>query len=584
MAVLVEAPIAQKPSKNEGLAECELPLQRIYACERTRANELFLTQPLQGEALEWTWDSAMDEVRRIAAWLESQHWPPGSRIVIFSKNCAWWIMADFAIWMAGHVSVPFFPAARGGALVELFLHSKPVACFVGQMDRPLPLGERAFKKLAYIAFPNCETEHLPPGSTRWQDVVQNQAPLKACPSREAGEPATIIYTSGTTGQPKGVVRSFQAMSLMGKSIEAGFQRSEKDADRILSYLPLAHVAERAIVEMSSLFMPIHIFFSESQEKFLIDLKRSRSTLFFSVPRLFVRFQQGVFEKIPEKKLNRLLAIPILGWLVRKKILRRLGLNHTRIVAGGGAATPVEIINWYRKLGVNFVEGYGMTETGITHVPLPGQYRVGFVGNAAGCAETRISASGEVQIKGPMNMLGYFRNPELTQEAFTEDGYFHTGDRGEIDEQGRMRLIGRLKEEFKTSKGKYVAPASIEKLFSLSTLFEATAIFGAGMAAPFAMAVLVPERRQMCRTQEQRAALEPELLSLLDRVNAQLEHHEQISFIVLCQEPWTPENGLLTPTMKVRRASIEQHFAPRFKDWETNEGRVIWFDALVRGAQ
>ena len=235
------------------------------------------------------------------------------------------------------------------------------------------------------------------------------------------------------------------------------------------------------------------------------------------------------------------------------------------------------------MGLNFLEGYGMTETGITHVPLPGQARIGYVGNASPWALTRISTEGElqgeVQIKGPMNMLGYYRNPELTRDVFTDDGYFRTGDRGEIDELGRLRLIGRLKEEFKTSKGKYVAPSQIEKLLSVSTLFESVAVFGSGMTAPFAMAVLTPPLRKELPPRNHRNDLEAKLLAELEAVNAQLEHHEQLRFIVICEQPWTIDNELLTPTLKVRRATLEQRFSPNFNPWENSQQKVIWMESL-----
>jgi long-chain acyl-CoA synthetase len=579
MALLEQTQTVGTDFPGQELPESELPLQRIYACERNWASQMLFTQPLHGEVMGWTWGSAMQEARRVAAWLQEQGWPPGSRIVILSKNCAWWIMADFAIWMAGYVSVPFFPAARDASLASLFRHCQPVACFLGQLEHALPLNEDIFQQLPYVAFPNCASKHTPPGSALWSDIVEKHAPLEGDPLRQAGGVATIIYTSGTTGQPKGAMHTFRSLSLMGKSMEPAFGKNPEGIDRILSYLPLAHVAERAIVEMNALFAPMHIFFTEGQPTFLPDLVRSRSTIFFSIPRLYIRFQQGVYEKIHEKKLKRLLAIPIVGRLVRKKILRTLGLGGTRLICSGGAAIPVEIIDWYRKLGVNFLEGYGMTETGITHVPLPGKYRVGFVGNASRWATTRISADGEVQIKGPMNMLGYYRNPELTKEVFTEDGYFRTGDRGEIDEMGRLRLIGRLKEEFKTSKGKYVVPAQIEKLLSLSYLFESVAVFGSGMTSPFAMAVLVPPRREEIQLHEHRDAVEVKLLEELDSVNAHLDHHEQLRFIVISKQPWTIENELLTPTFKVRRSALEQRFGPRFAEWEKSQRKVIWMETL-----
>ena len=468
-----------------------------------------------------------------------------------------------------------FPGLRDESLIALFAHSEPVACFVGELDQPPPLLAEPLQNVRFIRFPNARPGHGPPSSEEWQSIVRDGRAFEGHPVRAAEDLATIIYTSGTTGQPKGVMQSFRSLSLMGKSMEPVLGNSPYPLDRILSYLPLAHIAERAIVEMNSLIMPLHIFFTEGQPTFLKDLERSECTIFFSIPRLFLRFQQSVFEKVPENKLERLLKTPILNRIVRKKILKGLGLQHARLVASGGAAIPVELVHWYRKLGLNFVEGYGMTETGITHVPLPSQFRAGFVGNASPYAETRISDAGEIQIKGSMNLLGYYKNPDLTQQAFTDDGYFHTGDRGEIDERGRLRIVGRLKEEFKTAKGKYVVPAPIEKLLSLSTMFESVCVLGSGMSAPFCLAVLVPELRKAAEASLHRETLGKALTHEIDRVNSQLDPHEQLRFLVVCDQPWTAENGLLTPTLKVRRSALEERFNNSFTQWEQSKGRILW---------
>lgn len=555
--------------------DSDLPLQRIYWSERNRPDQPFLTQPRNAAIQTWTWAAAMNEIRRIARWLSDQNWPANSRVVILSKNCAWWIMADIAIWISGHVSVPLYPSLRNESLSSLFQHSEPAACFLGELDQSPPFEAPALRNINFVRFPTAKPEHSRPGHHEWQTIVQNGNTFAGEPLRAADSVATIIYTSGTTGQPKGVMQSFRSLSLMGKSMEPVLGNSPYALDRILSYLPLAHIAERAIVEMNSLMMPLEIFFTEGQPTFLADLQRSRCTVFFSIPRLYLRFQQGVFEKVPERKLERLLKLPILNRIVRGKILKALGLQHARLVASGGAAIPVELVHWYRKLGLNFVEGYGMTETGITHVPLPSKFRAGFVGNASPYAVTRISSEGEIQIKGPMNTLGYYRNPELSQQAFTEDGYFRTGDRGEIDEEGRLRIIGRLKEEFKTAKGKYVVPAPIEKLLSLSTLFESVCVLGSGMSAPFALVVLVAELRTAAESLTRREALETALKHEIDRVNAQLDQHEQLRFLVVSQQPWAVENGLLTPTLKVRRAALEQRFESSFPAWERAKTRVLW---------
>jgi long-chain acyl-CoA synthetase len=382
------------------------------------------------------------------------------------------------------------------------------------------------------------------------------------------------------------MHTFQSLSLMAMSVRRTIGRPGNELDRILSYLPLAHIAERAIVETSAFLVPLQIFFTEGQATFLADLQRARPTIFFTIPRLLIRFQQGVLEKLPQSKLDLLLKVPIVGGLLSRHILKGLGLATVRLAASGAAPLPTSVLEWYRRLGLHLVEGYGMTETGITHVPDPGKDRVGYVGNASAYAETRIAegndgemeSRGEIQIRGPMNFAGYYGNPEATAACFTGEGFFRTGDRGEMDEQGRLRIVGRIKEEFKTSKGKYVVPAQIEKALSLSQLFESVCVLGSGMTAPFALVVLAPEKRQACRDAEARKLLEQELVRDMEAVNAQHEHHEHLRFLAIDPRPWSTENGLLTPTLKVRRGAIEGQYAGQFASWERCGTPVIWLEA------
>ena len=365
---------------------------------------------------------------------------------------------------------------------------------------------------------------------------------------------------------------------MAISVKKTIGQQSHGTDRLLSYLPLAHIAERAIVEMSTFFGPIHVYFTEGQATFLPDLQRARATIFFTIPRLLIRFQQGVLEKLPQRKLTLLLKLPVINNILRKHILKGLGLGTVRLAASGAAPLPASVIEWYHRLGLNLVEGYGMTETGVTHNPEPGKARVGYVGDASSYAETRISDEGEIQIKGPMNFTGYYLNPAATEACFTPDGFFRTGDRGELDEANRLRIIGRIKEEFKTSKGKYVIPAQIEKALSLCQLFESVCVLGSGMTAPFAMVVLVPDKRKACETPENRTEVEQQLLQELESVNAQHEHHEHLKFLVIDHEPWTTANGLITPTLKVRRSALEGRFGNQFESWENRKKTVLWLGA------
>ncbi len=551
----------------------DLPLQRIYKSEQERAASLLFTQPWQGDTQDWSWAQAMQEVRRVASYLEAQNFPPASNIAIMAKNSAWWIMADFAIWMAGHVSIPIFPTVQDATLLAIFQQTRPVACFLGAVEHLPSIEEPDLQGMQWITFPHYDRSDMLP----WASILSDYSPLAGNPVRPANEIATIIYTSGTTGHPKGVMHTFGALSLMAIAVKRALGREDGQADRLLSYLPLAHIAERAIVETSTFFLQLHVYFTEGQATFLADLQRSRATVFFTIPRLLIRFQQGVLEKVSQKKLDALLRIPVIKKIIRKKILHGLGLRDVRIAASGAAPLPVSILHWYHALGLNLVEGYGMTETGITHVPSPGRDRVGYVGESFDFAVTRISDAGEIQIKGPMNFTGYYQSPEATAACFTEDGYFHTGDRGEIDELGRLRIVGRLKEEFKTSKGKYVIPTQIEKVLSLGRHFESVCVLGSGMTAPFAMVVLVPEARADGASPEGRSAIEALLLHDLESTNAQHEHHEHLRFLVIDAQPWTADNGLLTPTLKVRRTKIEDLYGQRFDAWEKEGKRIIWLE-------
>ncbi len=275
--------------------DIDLPLQRIYSSELQRPLQPFLTQPKNGQVQTWTWSEAMVEIRRIVAWINEQNWPPGSRIVILSKNCAWWIMADIAIWVSGHVSVPFFPELRDESLAALFAHSEPVACFLGELDQPPPFGAEPLQNVRFIRFPNTKPDHFPPSTEDWQSHrPQRKEHLKGQPVRAAEDLATIIYTSGTTGQPKGVMQSFRSLSLMGKSMEPALGNSPYPLDRILSYLPLAHIAERAIVEMNSLICRSTYSLRRVNRRFS-KISNAQSAQ-FSSPFLasFFAFQQGVF--------------------------------------------------------------------------------------------------------------------------------------------------------------------------------------------------------------------------------------------------------------------------------------------------
>lgn len=554
-----------------GIVDDDLPLQRVLRWERERADRVFLTQPLNGRAREWTWHQAVGEARRMAAYLKAQRWEPGSRVAILSKNSAWWVMADLAIWMSGHVSVPVYPSLRAQSVREILEHSGAKACFVGAVEADAAPAIRP-DGIYWIALPNADVEI----DVGWESLVEANAPLAGAPVRSADDLATIIYTSGTTGSPKGAMHRFYGFAHDAKCILG--MLGVTGEQRMLSYLPLAHILERAGGEATSFYLGNHLFFTEGIDTFLEDLERARPTLFLSVPRLLVKFQQGVFAKMPKEKLDRLMRMPGVRAVVRHRILRKLGLNCVNLAACGGAPIPPEILLWYRKMGLHLAEGYGMTETMITHLPSPGAVRPGYVGPAIEGVECKTTPEGELLIRSPMNMLGYYRAPELTAAAFTADGFFRTGDRVVIDPDGQMKIIGRLKEQFKTSKGKYVTPAPIETKLMEHPAVEASCLLGSGQPRPLGLVVLSPAARERCIDPQERQKMEESLTRLMESINSELDPFERLEHIVIADGPWTIGNGLITPTLKIRRGVVEDRYARLLDEWESNKSPILWESA------
>lgn len=556
-----------------------LMLDYIQYHEQQRANEIFLTQPVgSGEVIDYTWAQVMDEARRMAAHLDAQGFEPGARIAILSKNCAHFIIAELAVWMAGGTTVAIFPTESAETVGYVLGHSEASLLFVGKLDAWERQEPGVPAELPRIALP------LAPDSARaaypnWEDVVAGTAPLRGQLQRAPDDLAMLIYTSGSTGTPKGVMVSFRAFTRAAEGIVGDLRgRIGQDTEgRMLSYLPLAHSFERSWVEGSSLVDGrTRLYFTKTLETFLDDLRRARPTMFISVPRLWLKFQQGVFAKMPPKKLDRLLSVPILGRMVAKKVLSGLGLECVLQAGSGSAPLPADLIRWYRRLGLFLFEGYGMTEdSSYSHTANERFSEPGYVGVPLPGVEVRISHEGEVLIKSPGQFSGYYKQPELTAESFTEDGFFRTGDLGERRPDGLLKITGRAKELFKTAKGKYVAPAPIENRLNMHPMVEMAMVSGVGQPAAYGLVVLDETLRPRQHEPGVRAEVERELGRLLDEVNAALADYERLGMLVVADEPWSIENGCLTPTMKLKRARVEASVENQVGRWYAARQPVIW---------
>ena len=558
------------------MASSKLILDYIYEHEAKRANEIYLTQPMGGgKVVDFTWGEMMNQSRKMATYLKAQGFEPGARIGILSKNTAHFMMSELAIWMAGYTTVAIFPTEGADTVNYVLTHSGASLLFVGKLDAfdtqvgGIPAG------LPCVALP------LSPKSSyrTWDDITKQTEAIAGKPARAGGDVCFIMYTSGSTGTPKGVMHTFEGATRASEGIIT-FQDKEVGANftyRALSYLPLAHIFERAWISCVGFVMGRgRIFFAEALYTFVQDLQRARPTVFISVPRLWLKFQQGVSAKMPQKKLKTLLSIPILNNIVRKKVLTQLGLNEVVLAGCGSAPLPPALLKWYRDLGLHLSEGYGMTEDfAYSHSTNKNQQELGYVGVTYPGVQRRLEADGEILIKSPGTMKGYYKQPELDAEVFTADGFFRTGDLGETLPDGQLKLTGRKKELFKTAKGKYVAPAPIENMINESAMVELSMVSGVGQPSAYAIVVPAEALRPKMKDPAVKAEFEAEMASILKRVNEKVADYEQLKMIVVAKEPWSIENGQLTPTLKIKRNKIEAAVESNVEGWYGKKGAVVW---------
>lgn len=541
------------------------PLNQFLKWEKEIPQQLFLRQPFNGQWKTWTYQQAGDEIRRIANGIQSLGFPQGSKVALLSKNCAHWIMADLAIMMAGHVSVPLYATITASTIHQILEHSESKLIIIGKLDDYSPQRQGIpanVVKLGITAY-GVDEDHS------WEQWAKQFEPLKDTYTWKPEDLLTLVYTSGTTGKSKGVMHNVYAFDSV---VTAGIRELEiQNHPTLFSYLPLSHIAERMGIEMMGIYQGGNFSFPETLESFPKNLADTQPTHFFAVPRIWSKFQEKILEKLPQKKLDTLLSIPLINTLIKNKIKKGLGLTRAKQIFSGAAPISVELLKWYEKLGVRVLQAYGMTEDCIySHYNRNNDNRLGTVGKPLKGAQVKIADNGEIRIKCPGLTLGYYKEPEMTKELFDEEGYLKTGDQGQISSDGFLTITGRVKDLFKTDKGKYIAPAPIEMRILSNADLDQVCVVGMGVPQPMALVVLSASGKT--KTKEQ---LIHSLSATLEEINPALESHEHVEKMVVMKHDWSVENNLLTPTLKVKRNEVEKIHLPSYPKWYNTEGKVVW---------
>lgn len=548
-------------------------VEHFYYWEKQTPERVFLRQPYGNTWHTLTYAQAGEEARRMATALHALGLKAGEHVGILSKNCYHWLLADLAIMMAGYVSVPFYASLPKAQLAEVIALSDIKLLFVGKLDTWGDKATAVPAEVEVVRFPHYAGNAQVTNGIDWNELITQHPPKTEnfCPTLDSLW--TILFTSGTTGTPKGVMHAHRSPGqIIADEEESNFIGIfDLPEVRTMSFLPLNHVAERIGLELPTIARGGSMSFAESIDTFAQNLRETQPTLFFAVPRIWSKFYAGIIAKIPAKALIATLQVPILGGWIRMKLRTAMGLRDVGVVATGSAITPAFLKSFYRKLGLHLIEAYGMTEVcgSITNSPAR-DTPVDSVGEVIPHGAIKIDTkTGEVLMQSPYMMMGYYKNPEKTAEVL-QNGWLHSGDTGHIDEQGYLRVVGRVKDAFKTSKGKYVVPNPLEELLLQNDYIEQACIVGLGIPQPIALLNLSELGYQIAKEE-----VADSIAASIATINAGVANFSRLSTAVVQTKEWSEENGLLTPTLKVRRQQVDKLFGSKYALWQRATTTIVW---------
>ena len=548
---------------------------KFYEWEKQLKDKPYLKQPFGDKWEEYTWGEVGDMARRLATGLKSLNLREGAHIGIYSKNCREWIISDLAIVMAGYVSVPFFPSLNGKELAYIMDYGDVDALFIGKIETWDQIKDDLPEGMPLIKFPHYDGCSNVTKGHEWFKFIDSHEPMQNPNKPKLSDLWTIIFTSGTTGNAKGVMLTYQAIDgikvvLDDPNNPLGIKHDGNND--FISYLPLNHIFERVVIEWCSFRYGGTISFVESLDTFAKNLKAVQPHVFAAAPRVWTKLQLGLLTKFPQKKLDTLLKIPLLSSLLKKLIKKGLGFSKARIVVSGSAPMPVELIEWFRKVGVYITNGYGMTENCAICSSVDGRdfEKLHTVGQPQKGVKLKIDEeTGEILMKGPFIMKGYYKNEELTNTTL-RGGWLHTGDKGFLDEDNYLHITGRVADSFKTSKGEYIEPLTLEQYFVNINEIEEVCVVGLGIAQPLCLIQLSEIGKNTSRE-----IISKMLTDRLAEVNSDLVNYKKISTLIIVKDEWTQQNGIVGPTQKLKRGAIEDKYSKDYLNWHNFNEEVIF---------
>lgn len=552
-------------------------------------------------------------IRNTACFLLSSGIKKGEKVAIFSENRYEWWVADQAILSIGAINVPIYSTNSADEARYVLHHSDSRICFVStseHLEKVQSVNKKVPKLKLIISIEELKkksknviqlSDAMDKGA-KYKNKSMFDKRLKAINPKDQ---ATIIYTSGTTGDPKGVMLSHGNFIANIRQVFADFEEYFNDEEIFLSFLPLSHSLERTSGYYVAVSIGAKVAFVEDFSTIQENLVEVRPTVLVSVPRLYEKIHAGILAKVSDapaiKKLLFNLAVKtaeknlpnvcadqeptglfakrynFFDKVIFSKLKLALGMDRLKFAVSGGAPLSVSDANFFLGMGVLILEGYGLSETSpITNANRIGEIKPGSVGRPVIETKIKLSDVGEIMIKGPQVMMGYYKNPKATKEVMTKDGYFKTGDIGQFDEMGRLSITGRIKDIIVTAGGKNISPQNIENSLKNSLYIEQAAIIGD--RRKYLSALVVPSFEALhkwARDNNVSFVDNKELLTneaVLELYDAEIKDMttkfarvEQIRKFTLVDNEWTQETGELTPTLKVKRMVIEEKYGKVIDD-------------------